>query len=101
MRLLWDGEPMPKGVQANLVKTRSENIGRITIRGGRSLAALFEGVESGLFEAQEDDGTPIARATITIESVNLYVVSESPDDDAAAEVYGVAIGAMPNGGLYA
>lgn len=103
MKLFWDSASMPKGVVASLTKSWSEgaNKGRITLRGDRSLAAFFEGIETGVFEAQDDDGNTVAKADVTIETINLYVVSEAPDSDAVAEVNGSAVGAMPNGGLYA
>lgn len=100
MRLLWDDSPLPKGVQVAIQTNRDEDTGRIIFRGDRSLAVFFEGVKNGVFQALEDDGTPVARATVTVEAVNFYAVAESPDEDAAAEIHGIATGAMPSGGFY-
>lgn len=101
MRLLWDDSPLPKGVQVAIQTNRDEDTGRIIFRGNRSIASFFEAIESGTLEVVQDDGTIVAKADVAIEAVNLYAVAESPDDDAVAEVHGSAVGAMPNGGLYA
>lgn len=100
MHLLWDDTPLPKGVQVNIAVLAGEDTGRITIRGDRSLAAFFEGVKHGVFQAQEDDGKPVVRVAVTVEAVNFYAVADSPDEDAAAEIHGIATGAMPGGGFY-
>lgn len=94
---------MPKGVVASLTKTGNEgqNKGRISFRGDPSLAAFFEGIETGTFEVQDDDGMMVAKADVTIETISLYVVAEAPDSDAVVEVHGSAVGAMQNGGFFA
>ena len=97
MQATLDGMPLPQGVQVILAGGPQ---GRVHLRGPATMAAQLEALVDGgshTLELLDSDGSPLAKATVQMESFQLIATTGEPVQAAVAEAHGAAQGAMPNG----